>query len=188
MPPEALHVIGFDPGGTSGWARLTVPRLSLYDDEPGEILEWDYGEITGPEPQQIIELARLVRGVQSLDYRVGPLIVGEDFDVAETVTTDAEVLYSPVRLIAMIRMTMALAEIPSYTPLFADAELIVQSRGMAKSTATDDRLKAWGLYDEHSGKHCRDATRHAITMIRRFDGSPELLDAAWPYLAREPVH
>jgi hypothetical protein len=181
MPPAALHIVGVDPGGTTGWARITVPRLSLYSDEPGEILELDYGEFTGDENDQAKALARKLREIQSLDYMVGPACVCEDFDVAETVTTDAEVLYSPIRIAAKLRYA-------EYRGELGDAHVVMQSRGQAKSTATDDRLKAWGLYDAHSGEHCRDATRHAITMIRRFSGRPELLATFWPYLDRMPLH
>lgn len=177
MPPPHLHVLGVDPGQTTGWCRVTVPRDTIYGDAPSEILEWDTGELYGPEPEQVIQLARLVRQIQSLDFKIGPALVCEDFDVSDTVTTDAEVLYSPVRIAAMIRMTMHLATVPSYTPLFGDALLVMQSRGMAKRI-TDDRLHKAGLWTEGSN-HERDATRHAIMALRRAKDKREFREQMW---------
>jgi hypothetical protein len=136
--------------------------------------------VTGDENVQTKELARKLREIQSLDYGVGPGVVVEDFDVDKIVTTDADVLFSPVRIAARLHYAAFRGEL-------ADAHIIMQSRGMAKSTATDDRLKAWGLYDSHSGDHARDAMRHAITMVRRLKVKPELRNAFWPYLERIPA-
>jgi hypothetical protein len=168
---------------TTGWCRITVPRLTIFGDQPSEITEWDTGELMGPEEQQIVELARLCRTTQSLDYQVGPALICEDFDVTEIVTTDAQVLFSPIRLAAMIRMTMHLATIPSYTPLFGDARLFMQTRGMAKGTMTDDRLKLAGMYTAGSD-HERDATRHAIMGLRRAKQKPDIRLAMWGPHAR----
>jgi hypothetical protein len=178
MTAPHLHILGVDPGATTGWCRITVPRKTIYGDAPGEITEWETGEIKGDEPNQVRDLARLCRQIQSLDYKIGPAIVCEDFDVSKLVTTDAEVLYSPVRIAAMIRMCMALAAVPSYTPMFGDALLVMQSRGMAKSTATDERLRAWGLWTKGSD-HERDATRHAITALRRAKQKPAFRAQMW---------
>lgn len=178
MPPAHLHVIGVDPGMTTGWCRITVPRDAIYGDAPSEITEWDTGELMGPEPEQVRMLARLCRTTQSLDYGIGPAIVCEDFDVTEVVTTDAQVLFSPVRIAAMIRMTMHLATVPSFTPLFGDARLFMQTRGMAKGTMTDDRLKLVGMYTPGSD-HERDATRHAIVALRRAKQKPAIRSQMW---------
>jgi squalene cyclase len=63
-----------------------------------------------------------------------------------------------------------------------DGRVILQNRAIAKSTATDDRLKAWGLYDTNSGPHARDATRHAITALRRARDKPKFRDEMWAYV------
>ena len=177
MTPPHLHVIGVDPGKTTGWCRLTVPRASIFGDEAGAITEWDYGELTGPEPDQVMQIARLARETQGLDYLIGPAFVVEDFDIEpHNVTTDPELL-SPVRIAAMLSFVFHLGSHSSVS-LTGDARMILQSRGQAKSTATDDRLKKWGLYAPGSD-HVRDATRHAITAIRRAKTSPELRAQLW---------
>ena len=54
---------------------------------------------------------------------------------------------------------------------------------MAKNTATDDRLKAWDLYQREGGmEHARDADRHAITFLRRASGSKQLRANSWPLM------
>ncbi|HEX4714325.1 MAG TPA: hypothetical protein VH164_05295, partial [Ktedonobacteraceae bacterium] len=157
MTPE-LHIIGFDPGGTSGVTRLTFPRLSVFGDEPPEILEWDYFALSGPEPKQATELARYAREVQSLSYKVGPAIVSEAWDQdPKFKSTDPEAL-SPVRINAML-------ELLEFQGRLGDASLNFQPRAMAMQTATDERLKKWRLYVAH--KDIRASTRHAITALRR---------------------
>ena|SRR6266487_6726662 len=172
MAPKELHVIGVDPGGTTGWARMTVPRACFYGTQESEILEWEYGELTGPEPAQVTQLTRYAREVQSLAYRVGPALVVEDFDVGAVVTTDTGVLYSPVRIAAML----AYAE---HRHELNDGRVVLQSRALAKQTVTDDRLKnVWGMWVEGSD-HIRDATRHAITALRRAKEKPAFRDQLW---------
>lgn len=159
MTSRELHVIGIDPGGTTGWALLTIDSRMMYGDMPHEILEWDYGEVTGSEPEQVVSLCRLVRETQSLTYKRGPAVVVEDFDVQpHNPTTNLELL-SPVRLAAMLAYAQFRGEL-------ADARLVLQGRRMAKDTATDHRLRAWGLWVEGSD-HIRDAVRHAVTALRR---------------------
>jgi hypothetical protein len=171
MTPPNLHVIGIDPGGTTGWARLTVPRESIYGRAPGEIIEWDFGQFYGPFEDQTHEIARLARETQSLDYKIGPALIVEGFDIMPSNPTTDQELLSPVVIAAQLQYA-------KYRGELSDARIVVQGRTMAMSTATDQRLKAWGLY--HPGaEHARDATRHAITFIRRAKDKPELRDEAW---------
>ena len=63
------------PGETTGWYLVTVSRFSIFFDDPPEILEYDWGQFDGVDVKQAMELARLAREVQSLDYKVGPALV-----------------------------------------------------------------------------------------------------------------
>lgn len=171
MSPPHLHLIAIDPGHTTGWVRLTVPRDSIFGEEPGAILEWDYGEVSGDENIQVRDLIRITRETRGLDYPECPLWVVEDFDVEEeTRTTDAEVLLSPVRIAAKLELARAMG-------LVDQTVLSLQSRGMAKRI-TDERLERLGLYTEGSD-HIRDATRHGIMMLRRIKESPAMAKALW---------
>jgi len=177
VTPPHLHVIGVDPGETTGWCLFTVPRDSIFGDADPEILAWDTGELKGPEDQQAVDLARLCREIQSLDYKVGPAVVIEDFDVGEIVTTDANVLYSPIRIASMFRMLVAL-KVHTTSILTGDARVVMQGRTLAFQCMTDDRLKRSGYWVEGS-RHERDATRHAITALRRARENPEFRSQMW---------
>ena len=103
-------------------------------------------------------------------------------------STDPEAL-SPVRIGAMLRFAMALQGTAAInragSSMFGDATLTFQGRTIAKSTATDERLKAWGLWTTVT--HTRDATRHAITALRRARQDPELAARMWPAAANYRV-
>lgn len=159
MAPSAIHVLGIDPGITTGWCLITVPRACIFGNEESKVLEWDYGEVTGSEPEQVVKLARLMREIQSLDYKVGPAVIVEDFTIQpHMVSTDPEVL-APVRIAAMIFYAAHRGEC-------GDSRIILQNRQIAKETMNDDRLRRSGYWVEGSD-HIRDATKHAITALRR---------------------
>lgn len=171
MPPPHLHLIGIDPGHTTGWALFTVPRDSVFGDAPGQILEWDYGEFSGDENIQVRDIVRLTREIQGLDYPTCPLWVVEDWDVEEEIrTTDAEVLLSPVRIAAKLELARAMG-------LVGETRLALQGRDMAKRM-TDERLERLGFYVEGSD-HIRDAIRHGIMMLRRIKESPAMAKTLW---------
>lgn len=166
-----IHVIGVDPGGTTGWCRVTVPRASIFDRARSEIVEWDYGELAGPEVSQVFAFTRLVRETQSLDYKIGPAIVCESWDIDPRFkSTDPEAL-SPARIGAMLLYARECGQM-------GDAMVGFQSRVLAKTTLTDDRLRAAGMYVAGSA-HIRDATRHALTFLRRAKQSQDLREEMW---------
>jgi hypothetical protein len=173
LPSKYLHVLGIDPGGTTGWYNITVPRYCMFGDEPSQIVEHDYGEFTGPEPRQSIEIARLAREIQSLDFRTGPAIMCEAWDQDPRFhSTDPETL-SPVRIGAQLELLKEQKQL-------GDATLHFQSRSIAFSTATDERLHSWGLWIKGS-EHVRAALRHAITALRRARENPDFANELWPY-------
>jgi len=172
MPPKNIHLMGIDPGGTTGWYNLTVPRNCIFGDAPSAILEHDWGEFTGPEPRQAIEIARLAREIQGMDYKVGPALVIEQWDQDPTFkSTDPEAL-SPVRLAAMLELLKEQKQL-------GDSSLVYQSRTLAFGTVTDERLKRWRLWVSGSD-HVRAALRHGITALRRARENPEFAERLWP--------
>jgi hypothetical protein len=171
MTPPRLHVVGIDPGATTGWVLLTVPRYSIYGEEESHILEWDYGEFYGDEDIQVRELCRLLREIQSLDYLIGPAAIVEDFDIPPHAPTTNPELLSPVRIAAKLAFAARIG-------MAGDARIVLQGRTIAKGTVTDERLKRWGYWVEGSD-HIRDAARHAITALRRARDNPEFRDEIW---------
>jgi hypothetical protein len=172
MTTPHLHILGIDPGGSTGWCLITVPRLCIFGDEPSEIWERDYGEFHGDEEAQAIEIARLAREIQGLDYRTGPAVIVEDWDIDPRFkSTDPETL-SPIRIGAMLRLL-------HYDNRMGDSTLHFQGRTIAKQTMTDDRLRRARLWT--GSPHINDAHRHAITGLRRAREQEDFAHELWPY-------
>lgn len=167
-----IHVIGIDPGGTTGWCRITIPRASVFDGARSEILSWETGEITGTEPEQVRKIGWLARSAQGLAYKTGPALVVEDWTIEPMARTTDPASLSPIRIGAMLVYAGERHEL-------GDSSVTFQDRALAKGTCTDERLKEWGMWPKGSS-HERDATRHAITALRRAKRSAEFRSALWP--------
>lgn len=166
-----LNLLGIDPGGTTGWALFVVPRASIYGRGPSQILEWDYGELSGREEEQVKDICRLAIATQSMDYKVGVAVVTEDWDQdPKFKSTDREAL-SPVRIGAMLRYAQ-------FCNQMHDSRVIMQGRVIAKETFTDERLKQAKYYVEGSD-HIRDAIRHGLTALRRAKASAAFREQCW---------
>jgi hypothetical protein len=134
------------------------------------VIDWDYGEFHGPEDDQAIAIAYFARTLQGIDYKVGPAVVIEDFDIlAINPTTDSELL-SPVRIAAKVTLMSRLKQM-------GDARVVLQSRTIAKRL-DDERLARTGYYVP-GPDHIRDATRHAIMALRRATQSDDFRDELW---------
>lgn len=144
----------------------------MYGQEPGSIAEWDYGEITGSEISQVIDICRLVRETQGLDFAVGPAVVCEGFDIMHENPTTDPVLLTPVRIASMLIYAQFRGD------MGPDSLVTLQGRTTAMETATDDRLKHYGLYVKGSA-HIRDATRHAWVALRRAKKDKAIRAAMW---------
>lgn len=167
---KELVLLGLDPGGTTGWALLVIGRDAMLEPELkilDNIALYTYGEFTGDEHKQTDAVEEM------LESWPGAAVVREDF-ILRTQNKDKSVL-SPVRLGFGIDHLM----------YQRGREVFLQQPAMAKTTASDERLKSWGLYRPGS-EHSRDATRHAITFARRAKDNRALLKAAWPHLFKKP--
>jgi hypothetical protein len=148
---------------------MQVHPLALVDSEfpiLTNIIYNESGQFVGEEPVQALRFISLINGW------TGAHVVLEDF-VLRQFNQDKDLL-SPVRITAMIEYGMF------------EKRLGVSSRQQpseAKNVATDDRLKAWGLYrSEGAQQHARDAVRHAITWMRKCKQDPKLRAECWPHL------
>lgn len=172
MPPKNIHVLALDPGVTTGWAKITVPRMSIWGEEPARIVEWSTGQLRGRISDQVWATCDMIRIVQSLAYKIGPAVVVEDFDFGRPLK-DPEV-YTPVYFAQMLRFCF------ERTALTNDAQLFMQGRDIAKSSFTDERLRAAGVFAARGQTdHERDALRHGLTALRRAKRSFEVRCALW---------
>lgn len=168
-------VIALDPGGTTGWSVMCVEPDCLSDPDISvlqSITHWAQGQVDGNENEQAKELVQLIASWPHA------AVVCENFTL-RTYKQSRELL-SPVRVTAKIDFAMHHGMegiIPSGRRIW------LQEPSMAKKTATDERLRDWGLYRREGGEeHARDATRHAITFLRRCSDRPKLRHHAWPKL------
>lgn len=197
--PPLVEVIAIDPGETTGWSYMSVhpdafisPELRVLDNiilhTHGQV---DCGAIKGAEksPQKglsnngenagVSDLIRLLRNYP------GAFVIIEDFIPRQL--NQARHFLSPVRVGKVLDWWLW-TQGRNYT---------FQMAGEAKSTASDDRLKAWkgrstgdnGLYQPGPLVHARDADRHVITWVRKAVGpSQKAVDTrefCWPHLFTE---
>jgi hypothetical protein len=168
-------VIAVDPGGTTGWCVMCVEPDCLSDPDVSvlqSISHYAWGQVDGEENGQAHALVDLIAAWPHA------AVVFENFTL-RTFKQSRELL-SPVRITAKVDYVLHRGIEDVYP---AGRRIWLQEPSMAKSTATDDRLKDWGLYRREGGQeHARDATRHAITFLRRASDRPNLRHNAWPTL------
>lgn len=184
--PMSATVIGIDPGGTTGWSVMDVHPEALIDDEVsilGNINMWTHGQTdcgatkgnlgtsshagisTSGEAAGVAELVGLCRSWP------GGAVVIEDF-ITQRFDQSRDFL-SPIRITAALSQWL----------WQQNRSYFVQQPSYAKKTASDDRLKRWGLYERSGGmQHARDADRHAITFLRKCKMDAEFRVRAFPHL------
>ena len=174
-PRHKATVLSLDPGGTTGWSVMSVHAESLFDPEVPivENIEfWCHGQIdcgsktgnrgtsgvgditdgvsTSGEAAGINEIISLIRAWP------GAAVVIEDFVIRQG--NASRDFLSPVRVTAGVNQYLYNQRRPAY----------FQQPSLAKTSATDDRLKLWGIYSSSGGEnHARDADRHSITFLTR---------------------
>lgn len=213
-------VLAFDPGGTTGWCAMSVPAKLLIGGEflvedsaentywqNADTAEWldyvsfttgeiDCQEMTFADAEHSVRrhngltIMSENRGVDAmLQFAIetyhDSAIVLEDFILDFKKADMKRETLSPVRLIASFSFGLY-----SQGEQNSQGRIFIQGRSNVKTTATDERLKNWGLYDRYSGRHARDATRHAVYFLRgsrggTFEACQKRADA-WPHLFPDP--
>ena len=206
-PERDAAVIAFDPGETTGYAVMVVDREKLLTgaiQDRTDLKFFDYGQIdcvsttvdgwsmaalttaswnTAGEYNGICQMLAIAN---SFEYAA---IVCEDFIPDPKKFDQARHTLSPVRIMSGfsfgLRQRDDSMEKHFHTPFF------IQNRSLAKTTCNNDRLRHYMLYDDKSGPHARDATRHAFYFLRDCSiaqpGSAYKRHLAWPHLYLDPA-
>ncbi len=187
--PQMVQVLALDPGGTTGWCIITCPPDALLPEGPSvlrSVRRWYFGQVDcgstrgnlGNSPYAGISTAGESAGAAVLARHIrnwpGAAVVVESF-ILRQFSKDQDLL-SPQRITAKVEQYLWLDGRNYFT----------QQPSEAKTSATDERLKEWGFYTSEGGmQHARDATRHALTFLRRASQpgrrAVELREAAWPH-------
>lgn len=181
-----LIICAFDPGETTGFARLALSKRILREGGAREALaemtsneRWrseqfglkPEGGVYCREAENAARMAMLTRlgwveEVREPEYDTFVSVV-EDFVLFRQ--EKSRNLLSPVRLTAAYRTHLS----------GSGVRIALQSPGDAKRTVTDARLRRW-IHDEGGkaiGRHAKDALRHATLFARKWSSSPKV--QAW---------
>lgn len=169
---HGLNVFAVDPGETTGWALLWIPtaNMVLRDVSVLEDVEFSCGQWSGSEDSQADAFKAELIGLEC------PVIF-EDF-ILRQFRRDRTLL-SPVRVMAKMEYVLHRHRLLTADPKLNPVRK--QQASLAKSTATDARLRSWGLWIKGQ-PHARDAIRHGVTFLRRAKGDGRLRNWAWPEL------
>ena len=168
-----LFVVGFDPGGTTGWCVMRINYEALrYGGLSGvclahpdpELFSWSTGSFSGPTSYHAEQMMALLRGTWMHGEGVWDeggesdlFIVGIESFTLQVMSTSEELL-SPVRVTAAF---WALAWRSLFVPV------VKHSPSDAKRTFTDHRMRMFNLWGDQVEDHERDATRQAMLVARK---------------------
>lgn len=182
---QALIVLSFDPGMTTGWALHRLDHDVLVSSGFTEAV-WSsrsgfaLGQLTGGEDEQVDEMVELTRYAYSLgvyDPEESARISGAPPDVFVVVMEDFVPRFleqdrsflAPVRLFSKYERELYRIRKDSGVCL----PYVKQSASDAKNTVTDARLSRWNLY-RPGMSHARDAQRHGILAARKYASTPQI--------------
>ena len=170
-------VISIDPGGTTGWSLMCVEPYALSDPDERilrNITLHQHGELPSNDtPDGYNEVTDIL--IDLIMTWPQAAVVIEDF-VIRNPNRSREFL-SPVRITEKL----------DYILWKHDRTWHRQTPADAKTTATDARLREWGLFVAPASKmvHARDADRHGITFLRKIKDEPKKQARVWPHLFGE---
>jgi hypothetical protein len=143
-------VVALDPGGTTGWCVIGVHPDAMSGDPQVKILDnvefWTAGQFVGNEDDQCDEVVELIEAWPSAR------LVTELFTLRSRVTSPE--IFALERMNAILRWAIR----PRY--------MVFQQPSLAMTTITDERQKEMGFWIPGQ-EHARDATKHALTFLKR---------------------
>lgn len=160
------HLITFDPGGVTGWSRITLRPRALEEKFPIEDIladsDWEHGQI---DCSDLDPGAKIMRRLCN-EFPTAA-VVSESFFLRQMAVDLA-----PVELIAIVRHH-----------LWMQGKTLHMQQASQGKRLTDERLKRLGAYTSEFGwNHARDADRHLIMILRRCleTKGPQLQQRLWP--------
>lgn len=159
---KTVRLCAIDPGGTTGWSILEVPARVLLRGEEIDYSRHTCGHITGTDNEQTTQIVEL------FDQDPRTIVIMENFTLQQLA-----VELSPVTIAAKVEFMMWYEGIAN--------PYVKQMPSDAKGTATDARLRRWGLWAVGK-EHARDANRHNATFARKLQNDKALLLEYAPWI------
>ncbi len=168
-----------DPGGTTGWAVMSVNPVDLVGPKPIHriIQHWVCGDIKHNEDVMASEMLQLYDMWEDAAAGI------ERFDLRQLAVD-----LSPVSVTAKIKYGLWLAE--KWKAEEDDRQqgppryLFTQTPSLAKTTLTDDKQREFKLW-EPGPDHKRDGVKHCYTFLSRARENPKMRYTAWPNLFKQ---
>jgi hypothetical protein len=180
--PRWVAVMAVDPGGTTGvaWGVYDLSHKSIADMlAAGEMT--GCAQVTGAEEWQAAKIVEHWVDFEMFarhKYGADPLLVFEDFILRVGKGSSERAGLSPVRITSLVYGLLLGHHVGTAAPWGEDAweaarrsQMIpwkLQQPSAAKSFATKDRLKRWGLW-QVGMQHARDAWRHVALALAEYD-------------------
>lgn len=166
LTPNDYTILAFDPGGTTGWAHLTLTRHA-YSRPENKILStlqaWDCGELQGSEHEQLEQAQSLLLALSCGTFNHRSNVISEDFELTQLV--GGRNLLSPVRINAVLAWLCTTYGRPFH----------LQKRSM-RTLMTHTVVRTAG-FRHRFAKDEFAAMQHALTWARRM--KQESLTAPW---------
>lgn len=190
-------VVAFDPGETTGWSVMKIHPEALVSDDVkilSSFEHWSHGQVDCGSREGVPMVRDIFDGQGRLEYNDLAVNIGAEMEGIDQMLEIVDVWPGACVLIEdfIIRRPDQSRSFLSPVRITAGFDYGLYQRGYqsfrqqpseAKNTATDDRLKSWGLYERAGGlNHARDADRHAITWLRKCSTKKRLREACWPHL------
>lgn len=178
--PNEYHLVTFDAGaGATGWAHLTLSVKAFTRPERkvlGQVLDWDCGEFTGPENEQVAEASRLIWRAKfgEMPYNSTTHVVAAALSKADFVAEDFELtqLIGGKNLLSPVRINSKLD-----WECYRWGLVLQYQRRTMRTNVTPERLRLFGFDSPMNrggrwtktgkGKDAFAAMQHAIVWLRR---------------------
>lgn len=171
-PARWLSAFAIDPGGVSGWAWVccelrggapingALDAVQVARGLNEKMCFW--GEVSGPENQQVQELVRILRlahqrAASFAHARIQRATIIESFSLRER-TQDSSLL-APVRIASKLDLWVEMED------GLSDGNMVTYQTPADKEVISDDRLKRWGLWIPGK-KDARAALKHLLLFLR----------------------
>jgi hypothetical protein len=153
-----LHIIAFDPGGKTGWAKFIID-IHAFSRPKNKVLRhlkhWESGEFKGHEHDQLRSAVALIEQSTNgpMPFNATVNIISEDFDLKQTI--GGRDLVSPIRINAVLDWECA-----------KRGQTLTLQKRSERTSVTKERLQLYS-FNKRFAKDEFAAMQHAVVWMRK---------------------